>query len=93
MIVMNLCWNSGCAIKHSHFPDGGPMQFNDTREEVNADWWRWQMYKQVATLINNPSLEVETSLKAMIGEYRRFAMHSANPLETSYSLVRSQQSA
>lgn len=72
---------------------GNLMQLNDEREEVNADWWRWQMYKQVATLINNPSLEVETTLKVMIGEYRRFAMHSVTSLESAFPFDRSRQSA
>lgn len=65
------------------------MQIDDTREELNADWWRWQMYRQVAALIHNPSLEAETCLKTLVAEYRRFAMHSANALEPSHMLSQS----
>ena len=34
------------------------------------DWWLWQMYRQVASLINNPSESAEAKLKALIFQYR-----------------------
>lgn len=34
------------------------------------NWWLWQMYRQVASLINNPSEAAEAKLKALIFQYR-----------------------
>ena len=34
------------------------------------NWWLWQMYRQVASLINNPSESAEAKLKALIFQYR-----------------------
>lgn len=39
-------------------------------EEQERNWWLWQMYRQVASLINNPSDIAEAKLKALIVEYR-----------------------
>ncbi len=62
------------------------MHNEELNDEVTTDWWRCQMYKQVATLIHHPTLEAETRLKVMVGEYRRFVMHSINSLEPKHLL-------
>ena len=57
---------------------------NDKTEERN--WWMWQMYRQVASLINNPCDISEAKLKALIVEYRnyhrtKFASEGSDPHE------------
>jgi DNA phosphorothioation-dependent restriction protein DptG len=34
------------------------------------NWWLWQMYRQVASLINNPCEITEAKLRVLISEYR-----------------------
>lgn len=36
------------------------------------EWWRWRMYRQVATYINDPSPRNESQLRALIDEYREY---------------------
>jgi len=40
---------------------------NNQSEERN--WWLWQMYRQVACLVNNPSEVSEAKLRVLISEY------------------------
>jgi hypothetical protein len=41
-------------------------------DKFSTDWWMWQMYRQIAGLINNPTDANEAQLKALIAEYRNF---------------------
>lgn len=42
----------------------------------SADWWMWQMYREVAHLIHSPSEGNEKRLKSLIAAYRRHAQKS-----------------
>lgn len=42
----------------------------EERTTDERNWWLWQMYRQVASLINNPNDIAEARLKALIMEYR-----------------------
>lgn len=40
------------------------------QQEYTTDWWMWQMYRQVAAIIHQPSVATEARLRALICEYR-----------------------
>lgn len=46
-------------------------------EHDHTDWWLWQLYRQVATYVNEPTLANEARLRSLIGEYRRFRCRRA----------------
>lgn len=47
------------------------------KDKNSADWWMWQMYREVAHLIHFPSEANENRLKSLISEYRRIAQQRA----------------
>lgn len=42
-------------------------------EQYSTDWWLWQMYRQVANFINDPSEENDRALKSLSSAYKQFA--------------------
>ena len=39
---------------------------------LSRDWWMWQMYRQVADLINEPNDISEARLKSLVLAYRKY---------------------
>ena len=41
-------------------------------EKYSTDWWLWQMYRQVAEYVNDPTDVNETRLKSLLSQYRNY---------------------
>ena len=46
-------------------------------DQGTIEWWRWRIYRQAASYINDPSPTNEWQLRALIDEYRSFRTVSA----------------
>lgn len=40
-------------------------------DRTNNDWWLWQMYRQVATYIHQPTAANESRLRQLMEAYRK----------------------
>lgn len=38
----------------------------------SSDWWLWQMYRQVAVFVNQPSDSTEAKLTMLMEQYQEF---------------------
>ena len=47
---------------------------------LSRDWWMWQMYRQVADLINEPNDISEARLKSLVLAYRKY--HDVEQLDS-----------
>lgn len=37
---------------------------------IQTDWWLWQMYRQVATYVHQPTADNERRLRKLLQDYR-----------------------
>lgn len=47
-------------------------------EPDNTEWWLWQMYRQVAAYVNEPTQRNELRLRALIDDYRNLHRQTAS---------------
>ncbi len=39
-------------------------------EKYSTEWWRWQLYRQIADYLHQPNITAQASLNALLQAYR-----------------------
>lgn len=50
------------------------------KDQNNPEWWMWQMYRQVARLIHEPSEANDLALKALASAWCQYNQERQEPL-------------
>lgn len=51
----------------------GTASAEDTEmeEKYSTEWWRWQLYRQIADYLHQPNSSAQASLNALLQAYRQ----------------------